>query len=217
MIDTLWQDLKYAARSLRRTPGFTVAAIVTLALGIGANATIFTLLDAVLFKPLPVSRPGELSPCTRMRRMPRPTRCRTPTAARDGICGSRIRDSCGCSKRWATTDNWPGPRCRPIRRSPAGHTTSLGDHDAAGLGPLLLDARRRDATRPSLRRGRHAARRARQRGGDQRWVLEERAWPHRTGPRADDRDQRRGADDRRHRRAEFVGVRTDSVADSGYR
>ena len=60
MIDTLSQELKYAARSLRRSPGFTVAAIVTLALGIGANATIFTLLDAVLFKPLPVSRPNEL-------------------------------------------------------------------------------------------------------------------------------------------------------------
>ena len=50
MIDTLIQDVKYAARSLRRTPGFATAAIVTLALGIGANATIFTLLDAVLFK-----------------------------------------------------------------------------------------------------------------------------------------------------------------------
>ena len=60
MIDTLSQELKYAARSLRRTPGFTVAAIVTLALGIGANTPIFTLLDAVLFKPLPVSRPSEL-------------------------------------------------------------------------------------------------------------------------------------------------------------
>src|SRR5215204_3973357 len=60
MIDTLWQDIKYATRSLRHTPGFTAAAIVTLALGMGANATIFTLLDAVLFKPLPVSRPDEL-------------------------------------------------------------------------------------------------------------------------------------------------------------
>src|SRR5262245_57507334 len=60
MLDTLLQDVKYAARSLRRTPGFTAAAIATLALGIGANATIFTLLDAVLFKPLPVSRPNEL-------------------------------------------------------------------------------------------------------------------------------------------------------------
>jgi putative ABC transport system permease protein len=56
----VFEDLKYAARSLRRTPGFTIAAIVTLALGIGANTTIFTLLDAVLLKPLPVARPSEL-------------------------------------------------------------------------------------------------------------------------------------------------------------
>ena len=60
MLDTLVQDVRYAVRSLSHTPGFTAAAIVTLALGMGANATIFTLLDAVLFKPLPVSRPDEL-------------------------------------------------------------------------------------------------------------------------------------------------------------
>jgi len=59
-IDTLWQDLRYAARSLRRTPGFTIAAVVTLALGIGANTAIFTLLDAVMFKPLNVPSPQDL-------------------------------------------------------------------------------------------------------------------------------------------------------------
>ena len=53
-------DLRYAVRSLRRTPGFTVAAIMTLALGIGANTAIFTLLNGVLFKPLPVDRPDDL-------------------------------------------------------------------------------------------------------------------------------------------------------------
>jgi hypothetical protein len=71
MFDTLVQDVRYAVRSLSHTPGFTAAAVVTLALGMGANATIFTLLDAVLFKPLPVSRPDEL--LTRLRRL---TRCR---------------------------------------------------------------------------------------------------------------------------------------------
>jgi len=60
MFDALRQDLKYAARSLRRTPGFAIAAIVTLALGIGANTAIFTLLDAVMFKPLNVASPQDL-------------------------------------------------------------------------------------------------------------------------------------------------------------
>src|SRR4030095_6152849 len=60
MIDTIKQDLKYAARSLRRTPSFAAADIVTLPLAIGANTAIFTLLDAVMFKPLNVSAPRDL-------------------------------------------------------------------------------------------------------------------------------------------------------------
>ena len=59
-LDVLMQDVRYGARSLRRTPGFALAAIATLALGIGANTTIFTLLDAVLFKPLPVPAARDL-------------------------------------------------------------------------------------------------------------------------------------------------------------
>jgi predicted permease len=59
-LDVLLKDVRYGARSLRRTPGFTIAAIVTLALGIGANSTIFTLLDAVILKALPVPAPHEL-------------------------------------------------------------------------------------------------------------------------------------------------------------
>lgn len=59
-MSTLSQDLRYALRTLARTPGFTLIVIVTLGLGIGANTAIFSLTDQVLLRPLPVRNPHEL-------------------------------------------------------------------------------------------------------------------------------------------------------------
>lgn len=59
-MQTLWQDIRFALRQLRKSPIFTVTAILTLAIGIGANAAIFTLIDDAMLRSLPVSRPDEL-------------------------------------------------------------------------------------------------------------------------------------------------------------
>ncbi|MGD0914565.1 MAG: ABC transporter permease, partial [Terracidiphilus sp.] len=59
-IETVGRDFRYALRSLRKSPGFTVVTILTLALGFGANIAVFTVVNGVLFRPLPFPDPGRL-------------------------------------------------------------------------------------------------------------------------------------------------------------
>jgi predicted permease len=59
-MEHLWRDLRYAVRSLVQSPAFTISAVASLALGIGANTVIFTLINTLFLNPLPVERPAEL-------------------------------------------------------------------------------------------------------------------------------------------------------------
>ena len=59
-MESLFSDVRYAFRVIRKSPGFTAMVVISLALGIGANTAIFTLIHAVMLKPLPVADPDGL-------------------------------------------------------------------------------------------------------------------------------------------------------------
>jgi putative ABC transport system permease protein len=125
--------LAAACRQLRRSPGFALAAVASLALGLGANAAMFTLADALLFRPLPVPAPGRL---LRIDSVDAGDAGRTPRAVGgsmvDAIRAANIFGGvCGFLTPLATIDI-------DGRTAPVSGVVASGDcFDALGVGPAL--------------------------------------------------------------------------------
>ena len=83
MLETLLKDVRYALRGLARSPGFFAVAICSLALGVGVNTAMFSLVDALLFRPLPVALARDAGGRLHQRRRRRRVRhlLRTPTSS----------------------------------------------------------------------------------------------------------------------------------------
>ena len=94
-LESIAADLRYALRQLRRTPGFTGAAVLTIALGIGANTAMFSVLNTILWKPLPIPEPDRFVVLTRIALSEEvPEICRgrlNPEQNRDSVPGDSRR------------------------------------------------------------------------------------------------------------------------------
>lgn len=149
MLSGVWQDLRYGARSLRKNPGFSVVVVLTLALGIGANSALFSVVNGVLLKPLPFPNPEQLVtlhqskpnfdtgaiPFPNFRDLQKENRTFSAMAISRGTGFSLIGagEAERVNGRWITSDFFTVLGVQPV----IGRTFAPGE-DESGAGPVAL-------------------------------------------------------------------------------
>lgn len=149
MFSGVWQDLRYGARSLRKNPGFSLVVILTLALGIGANTALFSVVNGVLLKPLPFPDPEQLVtlhqskpnfetgaiPFPNFRDLQKENRTFSSMAISRGVGFSMIGtgEPERVNGRWVTTDFFS-----VLGIQPALGRTFVSGEDESGAGPVAV-------------------------------------------------------------------------------
>src|SRR5665213_2790348 len=145
-LDTLIGDVRYGARALRNSPAFTAVAVLSLGLGIGANTAIFSLIDAVMLRSLPIEHPDQLLKVTMGKgdddfTNPMWEQLRDHQKALDGIfaySGTRFNLTSGGEARYAGASLVSGGYFRTLGVSPeAGRLLSTGD-DVRGCPAIAV-------------------------------------------------------------------------------
>jgi putative ABC transport system permease protein len=143
-IDILRQDLRVAVRSLRRTPGFALTAILVVALGVGANTAVFSLADFVLVRPLPFRDPGRIVKLWQSTPAYSRNEC-SPANMRDwGTLSSSFSGLAATTTRPRTWSAWASlARCSSRSRRRSCSASSACARYAAGCSPPTPWTRRR--------------------------------------------------------------------------
>src|ERR1700677_3287255 len=151
-LESIWTDVRYAIRQLRKSPGFTLTVLLSLALGLGANTTIFTFVNALLLLPPPVKEPGRLIEV--MQRDPKASGIESYLPL-SYLGYSRLRDQNHTLSGFAAFDGDPGPvswRNAGQGRLLHGQLVSGNFFSVAGIQPLLGRAFTPDEDHPGSAR-----------------------------------------------------------------
>jgi predicted permease len=151
-LESIWADVRYAVRQLRKSPGFTLTVLLSLALGLGANTTIFTFVNALLLLPPPVKEPGRLIEV--MQRDPKASGIESYLPL-SYLGYSRLRDQNHTLSGFAAFDGDPGPvswRNAGQGRLLHGQLVSGNFFSVAGIQPLLGRAFTPDEDHPGSAR-----------------------------------------------------------------